>query len=233
MPYKTPDEIKKILQESDGFLYQQNPIKARGYFLTCCEYLWNYRIDREKSEIIDKNIKKITRKSSYIPDPQRRKKEGKTNRGEEWFVKDLFPPDRDKDEVHKVFGKLIEYQIPIRNTENDVAGGIDFISVIDNFLYLHEIKYDYNKESILKAILQIQTYYQQIEDTKKLIKDFGLTGIKGIRKSVVIFKGSVAHRQINKPKVKHEVKKLLELFGIELFLLERTGNEISRTPWEE
>ena len=199
-------------QESGKFIYAQNQIAVPCYFDTCYEYLMENCIDSAERRI--KGIEKVERKRTYNISRKPKVSTDRTNRGEEWFVLDMFYQNTDK---NNVFGELKGYQVPIKRISGDKGvGKIDFISVINNFLYLHELKADYSKESILKAILEIQTYYQQI-DHKKLKSDFKLPDRMEIKKSVAIFNGSVAHGQIDD---KPEVQKLLKLFEIELFVLD-------------
>ena len=211
------NEIVERMQkhlESGKFIYAQDQIAVPLYFDTCYEYLMANCIDATERKI--KGIEKVERKQKYKIRRKPKVSTDRTNRGEEWFVLDMFYQNTDK---NNVFGELQGYQVPIKGKRDDKGvGKIDFISVIDGFLYLHELKADYSRESILKAILEVQTYYQQINH-ERLIDDFGLTGkVNGIKKSVVIFKGSEAYEQLDEP----EVQNLLKLFEIELFILERS-----------
>ena len=218
-PLEKHDVIERMQnhQKSGGFIYAQDQIAVSCYFDICYEYLLANCIDTTERRI--KNIEKVARNQPYKP-PERKPKVAtdRTNRGEEWFVLDMFHQGTDK---NKVFGELIEYQVPIKGKQDDKgAGDVDFISIINGYLYLHEIKAEDSQCSILKPILQIQTYYQQINH-ERLIGDFGLTGkVNGIKKSVVIFKGSEEQKQIDDPKVKPKVQELLKLFEIELFILD-------------
>ncbi len=71
-------------------------------------------------------------------------------------------------------GLVKDYQIPIKNSrENKGLGKIDLISFNKETmtLYLLELKYEGNPETLLRASLESYTYYKII-DKKKLINDF-------------------------------------------------------------
>jgi hypothetical protein len=213
-PLKEAEVIER-LKKYKGFLYKQDQVKVPAYFDICYEYIMLNCIDKKKKEL--KRIAPIVRDGSYKTDKRVKTKRNSKSRSEYLFVHDMFHQDTDKNEV---FGTLIGYQIPIGNNGVDSnAGRVDFISVIDEHLYLHEIKAVNSIESILKAILEVQTYYQQINH-EKLISDFDLIGkVQGIKKAVVIFRESEAYKQMDNPKVKD----LLEFFGIELFVLSNSN----------
>lgn len=112
----------------------------------------------------------ITRKPSYkIDDHDKIMMDFRTStRDEENFAKRLFDLKFDK------LGKIIDYQIPLKNKSKDEVGKIDLISYYDTeeYLYLIELKFGSNKETLLRAILEIYTYFKII-DQAKLISDFG------------------------------------------------------------
>ena len=79
-----------------------------------------------------------------------------------------------------VFGKILDYQVPLKNHATDFGiGKIDLLSYkpykIDNSerikLYILELKKDKSKESLLRCILEAYTYYK-IVDRKKICADF-------------------------------------------------------------
>ena len=70
-------------------------------------------------------------------------------------------------------GLITDYQIPLKDTsKDDGLGKIDLISYNEDtkILYLIELKYEGNKETLLRTILESYTYYRII-DKPKLIKD--------------------------------------------------------------
>ena len=92
-----------------------------------------------------------------------------SNRHEEKYAKKLF----DKKNNYDSIGKIIDFQVPLKDKQKDKAGKIDLISFDKNnsTLYLIELKYGENAETLLRTILEIYTYYK-IVDEGKLKSDF-------------------------------------------------------------
>ncbi len=91
-----------------------------------------------------------------------------SNRNEENFAKRLTGLKLDG------LGLIKDYQIPLKDTRADKGlGKIDLISFNEKTksLYLIELKYDGNSETLLRASLESYTYYK-IVDKIKLIDDF-------------------------------------------------------------
>jgi len=92
----------------------------------------------------------------------------KSNRGEENFAKRITGLELDH------LGSIKDFQIPLKDTSGDAGlGKIDLISFKKdvNTLFLIELKYIGNKETLLRALLESYTYFK-IVDQNKLKKDF-------------------------------------------------------------
>jgi hypothetical protein len=91
----------------------------------------------------------------------------KSNRNEENFAKRITGLTLDG------LGLLIDFQIPLKDTRADKGlGKLDLISFNKETktLYLIELKYEGNKETLLRASLESYTYFK-ILDVTKLLKD--------------------------------------------------------------
>ncbi|MCO5252465.1 MAG: hypothetical protein M9949_13745 [Candidatus Kapabacteria bacterium] len=91
-----------------------------------------------------------------------------SNRNEEIFAKRITGLKLEG------LGLIKDYQIPLKDTlQNSGLGKIDLISFNDNTktLYLIELKYEANKETLLKASLESFTYFKVVDKTK-LINDY-------------------------------------------------------------
>ena len=64
-------------------------------------------------------------------------------------------------------GEMLDYQIPLKGKQSDKAGKIDLISVnhANKILYIIEMKNSISKESLLRCIMEIETYYRQLDKT--------------------------------------------------------------------
>lgn len=167
---ETIDILNKEILKDISQLYNSECIKWKGRTPDGIYY----------SEIIAKEllsslkefdkIPRITRNSSYkihnhsqiVIDLS------KSNRLEDIFAKRLFGLE------FKELGKILDYQIPIRDTNKDKGlKAFDLLSYnkADNSFYIIELKYLGNGETLLRAMLECYTYFKLI-DHDKLISDY-------------------------------------------------------------
>jgi len=172
-------------------------------------------------KLMEQSIKKISRTKSYHAHPDTIPIRN-TTRLEENFAKKLF------NERKKIgfLGRVIECQIPLKDSQEDAVGKIDLVS-IDNsgVLYLIELKYGDNQETLLRAALEIATYYHEL-DKDKLIGDFsnkhkGLS-IDRIKKAVLLGKTTQAYYEAmdltNRPHLNQLIKTLeIQIAGADTF----------------
>ena len=108
-------------------------------------------------------------------------KRPKGERREEKIAHAMYCQYKDKPAV---FGKILDYQVPLKNTSEDKGlGKIDLLSVKSSSkpkskkIYFLELKKDYleddSKETLLRCVLEAYTY-SQIIDKEKLCADFNL-----------------------------------------------------------
>ena len=203
--------LSRIFERENDYLFRV-PVLAtpnEDYVKWAYEYIKNNEIENKSL----KNIKTITRNATYNV-KRESSNNSKTSRKEEHLVIDLYNEGKEE-YVKDIFGEILNYQVPLKNdNSNKGIKAIDFINKKGDALFLSEIKYKDSNESILKAILEIQTYYQII-DHNKLLKDFGLNPNTSIRKSVVIFKNTKAYKQLEN----EYIKELINLFNIDVIVL--------------
>ena len=156
-------------------------------------------------------IRKITRKESYSTN-----KKYSTDNSD--LVK-IF----EKFSLVKDFGLIIEESIPLGNYDEDKAGVIDVLSYKKDSdeLYIVQVKPHCSDETLLGAVLEIQTYYQTI-DKEKLIKDlYSARKIQSnnpqIKKVIVLLSGSNSYNEYNenRPNISQIIKDLqIEIVSI-------------------
>lgn len=188
----------------------------------------NYRgktkdTDEKYTEIISKeiidnyqiynfdNINCINRKQKYKITTHDGEFSKESNRREEITAMKMFNND------YAELGKILDYQIPLKDKRNSNAGKIDLISYNErnNILYLIELKNDSSVETLLRCVLEIVTYSKQI-NKQKLITDFNLKNNVNIKLAILIFKGTNPYKDIKD----EYVNKLIEKFNIDIFIAE-------------
>ena len=170
------------------------------------------------------NIKTIERQSSYktkgheqlIPDDDKINeiKKGAVRRQEEWLAKSMYGKS------YENLGKVIDFQVPIKDVRDNKAGKVDLISFSesDSALYFLEFKKPDSKETLMRCVLEAYTYYKQVNHAK-LLSDFEFSAHSNIIPAVLIYKQSFAATSLsNLP-----LQKLRNALGISIFLINETG----------
>ena len=210
----TKDEILKMVENA---IIEPNTFYKQPFL--------NYKGDvaKEKySEIVSKYLNKnlkslesistITRDEGYYCNHKGETPNEKSNRHEERIALSMFGKTYDG------MGKILDYQIPLKNKRNDIGiGKIDLISYNNKMLYLLELKEPCSNESLLRAVVEIYTYYKIINH-QKLIDSYKneLSADTQIKKAVLIFENSRAHKDYEGI----EIKKLMKNLDVELFVIE-------------
>lgn len=161
---KTEGEVIKVLENELSNienLYKSKCINWRGKTKVTNAYSTEIIANRLSKEVFN-NIKEIERKETYYRDNHDRKTNNNSNRYEENFAKQITGL------TLKGLGYIMDYQVPLKNKKSDKVGKIDIISFDEKTktLYLIELKYGNNKETLLRAILESYTYYKIVKGNK-------------------------------------------------------------------
>ena len=172
-----------------------------------------------------RNIKQGDRKE-YFDHP--RNSEADSSRAEEYFQRKLFTNEIEIESLIKEFAdeEFIWIELSIDSCNGKAT---DLISYNDQLkrLSMYELKYGDNEDTLLRTVLEIQTYYQKT-NFKKIKPDFKKNyknankpivnidlDFNNVRKVVLIGESTVAYRQYKSGEYPNVIK-LMELFGIEL-----------------
>lgn len=194
-------------------LYKDNCINFTGetkdtkenYSKVIVDYLVEH-IDEFKKGL---NTITVTRKTSYKTDSHTGKSDfdfNKRPRGERREEKIAHAMYCQYKDVPAVFGKILDYQIPLKNTEHDVGlGKIDLLSVKDGskpglkIVHFLELKRDGSEETLLRCILEAYIY-SKIINKDKLCDDFNIPlSKKELRDFVIaplVYKGDCFESQL-------------------------------------
>ena len=136
-------------------------------------------------------IKQITRKAPYYTN---KKFSSETSE----LVK-IF----ERNSLQNKLGEIIDISVLLNNFETDMVGKIDILSYKKeaNELFIVQIKPHSSNETLLRAILEIQTLYQTM-DKEKLVNDFYSIGKitsknPKIKKVLVLEDGSTTNQEYN------------------------------------
>ena len=211
--YKKDEIINKLENLKDiSTLYKEDFINYRGdtidakekYTEVIAEWLLN------NIDLLYK-IKKITRLSSYKVDSHDGRHRSPTvaiyNQGS-----------------LNILGKVLDYQTPLKNEQDDKAGKIDIVSYNKDIktVYLLELKNEDNEETMLSCVLKIFTHLR-ILDTDKFLFDFGLPKDTKIKASPLVFLNGYQHKEMIEADNKF-LKQLMDKLDIEPFYIIKNSN---------
>lgn len=169
-------------------------------------------------------IKLINREGSYrIESYDGKIINQESNRAEEKIAMKLFDYSQNKGEIFDKFGKIIDYQTPLKNIQTDDAGKIDLLAYNEDTdtLRILELKKSDSKETMLKCLLEVYTYLK-IVNKVKLLKDFGLPKDTIVKASPLVFFEGMQYKEMQEDR--KNLKKLMEKMEIEpVYLIEENG----------
>lgn len=96
-------------------------------------------------------------------------------------------------------GEVIDYQVPLKSKQSDRVGKIDLMTFDEStgILRLIELKAPKSKETLLRCVLEIYTYYKTV-DMYELLRSYGLHGkYSEVRICPLFFKGSTQDNEYN------------------------------------
>lgn len=214
---ETIKELERELKDATD-LYDSGCIKWTGKTFDTGEYytevIARELLKPEKLALLEK-IEQINR-SNYIVESHDGQHNGDTNRAEEIFAMRL------KGKKIEKLGFVVEYQVTLKEKRLDDAGKIDFVTSANKSVYIVELKYTSNKETLLRAILEIWTYYKQLNKANFLDSFEALKQNKteDIKKAVLLRAGCNAYEEAKELVSRPALKRLVKALDVGIFLLE-------------
>lgn len=196
-------------------LYKSNCVNWKGTTKDtnelCSEIIANELIEGIKAF---NNISIVTRVKTYCRENHHNMEINDTNRYEEIFAKRIKGLELDG------LGLIMDFQVPLKNKRSDNGGKIDLISFNKEtrILYLIELKYGNNNETLLRAILESYTYFK-IVDEKKLKKDCFNSQDINIKPAVLVIPDCNAYKELKEIKngQRPKLKELTNDLGVSCF----------------
>ena len=227
MRYSREETIKDFDKASKDIkrLYQEDCINRKGKTNDTDEYyteIFSEQLLHMKVGELEENISQINRPNYKVGSHSKTVSKNNTNRREENFAKSMLWSEIEK------LGEIIDFQIPLKKPGANAAinkgvGKIDLISFNKGkpSAYIIELKDNQNKETLLRAILEIFTYYCQLNkgnfiDSFEEYTDNCLEP-ENIKKAVLLGKDSLGAIEANELKNRLKLKKLIKVLGVEIF----------------
>ena len=194
MGYTEKDIIEMCEEEmkNPSTFYQADVVNYRGRTTDTGE-LYNEIVARYVCEHLDEfinGIPTITREETYKTESHEGHINPNSNREEERIAVEMFNQKK-----FDFIGEIIDYQTPLKNTAEDVAGKIDLLSYDGKTLYILELKKPDSKETMLRCVLEGFTYMKTV-DTEKLLKDFELPPETNVVACPLVFLNGEQHKEM-------------------------------------
>ena len=218
----TLDEIVKSGELSS--LYQEDCTNYTGKTTDTkdlySDLIAEWLVERNVKGLFVEQVKPISRRETYKTadhkpmTPEERDSIHEQRQEEQWIARSL---------LHSKFdhvGEIIDYQTPIKDSHDDKGvGKVDLLAYCEdrNVLSVIELKRKRkNDETVLRAILEVCTYYHQL-DKEKLKADFGYPSSVSVQQVVLGFTDSFLHQQYRNSKI---IQKLAKELGVKVCLLD-------------
>ena len=131
-----------------------------------------------------------------------------SNRREENLAIEMFHKKRCE------FGMVLDYQIPLKNKQSDKGiGKIDLLAKKEDCIYILELKREDNTETLLRCILEVFTYFKQVNHSR-LLQDYNIEPKVKILAAPLIYKEGFQYQEYNDTKKHNKVIELMERLGI-------------------
>jgi hypothetical protein len=156
-------------------------------------------------------------------------KEEDSNRKEERVAIQLFNLSQ-SGKIFNGIGRIMDYQVPLKNSSADKGlGKIDLISLVDDCMVLIEFKINENRETLLRCVLEIATYYQVLSKSKFLnsySNEFGSP--KRIKKAVLIVIDSLQYKEMLELRngERRHLEKLMDALEVQVFCMDPVSFEV-------
>ncbi|MDR1438762.1 MAG: hypothetical protein LBJ10_01725 [Clostridiales bacterium] len=180
------------------------------------------------------NIKAITRSNTYNVPHIGKSTTGRTseesNQREKHIAMGMLHATYDH------IGEILNYEVPLKDKRADLAGKIDLFAwdEASQSLSVLELKSPSCKETLLRAVLEVFTYWKTA-DHDKLKADFGKPSTAKLRKGILIFEGKASnpHREFMGLDDASPIKQLMGKLEVDVYVLTGEPPRVARgLRWE-
>ena len=195
--YTRDDIISECRKSKAEELYAKPFINYRSItkdtFQLCTEVVAEYLLDNIDSLM---SIPVVRRELKYRIDAhQTRTVPVGSNRKEEAIAIGLLRESLDNGKTYD-FGKVFDYQIPLKAKQSDSCGKIDVVSESGNDIFLLELKKPDSSETMLRCVLESYTYSRQL-NKEKFLEEYGLSSSARIIPAPLVYKDGKQYEESN------------------------------------
>lgn len=131
-------------------------------------------------------------------------------------------------------GSILDYQVPLKNSKDDVAGKIDLLSLSNDGrqLYILELKKQKSQETLLRCILEAYTYFKTIKNQKAFKQSF-IDGNPELVICPLFYKGSQPDkdRKGKNRYLRNLVRKIQAEVPVKLMRIDKCGHMDDAKQW--
>lgn len=215
------DKCEKAFEDIKTF-YKQAFINYGGKTTDTNEYYTEVVAEFLIDNLLEfiEGIPKITRETTYKTPTHTGNVDLSTPREEERIAIEMFNLSKKGHEYARI-GTIIDYQTPLKNKRDDVAGKIDLLSYDGKALRVLELKKPDSDESMLRCVLEGYTYLKTV-DTAKLLDNFKLPADTKVVACPFVFKYGKQYQEMleNRP----YLFRLMELLESKPFYIIKENN---------
>lgn len=219
------NKIKNCDQWKNEELYQQDFVNYEGKTIDSKRKYTEILAEKLYNDELKINIKKIDKskeKESYSPIHNKEDvkftnyKPEDIERNEENIAKRMFQIGSMTKQSEEYF--VVDYQVPVNRIYSSSDGKIDLILTTSSSIVIGELKGNESKESLIRAILQVETYFRKVSH-EKLRKCYNK---ENIEKAILLFKNTRPFEEFSSNDHMW-MKKLLNKYNISILLVEGTS----------
>ena len=180
----------------------------------CTEVVAEYLLDNIDSLL---SIPIVSRENEYrIRKHQSRAVPVGSNRKEEAIAIGLLRESLDNGKTYD-FGKVFDYQIPLKAKKSDACGKIDVVSKSGNDVFLLELKKQDSTETMLRCVLESFTYSRQL-DKDKFLKEYGISSSARIIPAPLVYKDGKQYEDYLSSEQQF-LKELIKRLSVKVFFM--------------
>lgn len=212
----TVERLERALETIDTFYnaaclnWSGKTIEGLDYSEVISESLLRLVIKGKLSRIAP-----IYREESYKTKTHDGETKTRTSRREEICAKELYNKDL------PYIGKVIDYQVPLKANQTDRAGKIDLVAFRKKSknVFIIELKFNGNKETLLRAALEIATYYRMLSRNNFLASYKEFAGLKfhDVRKALLLANGARSYEEARDLERLPNLKRLMQELEVEIY----------------